>query len=143
MPIPRRGNLARRYPGRRVRFRDSRHDSFERLVQRALDGLPQPFRQLLDNVAVVIDDEPTVEQLVVGDAAADGVLYGLYEGTPAIEYAADQVAFPNKISLFRLPLEEDFPQPGELAAEVQRTVMHELAHHAGIDEARLQEIGFD
>ncbi len=143
MPIRRRGTLARRHPSRRVRLPDSRHDSFERLVERALDGLPLPFRQLLDTVAVVIDEEPTIEQLTVGDAGPDGVLYGLYEGTPATEYAADQTAFPNKISLFRLPLEEDFPEPRELAAEVQRTVMHELAHHAGLDEARLQEIGFD
>jgi predicted Zn-dependent protease with MMP-like domain len=50
---------------------------------------------------------------------------------------------PNKISLFRLPLEEDFPEPDELADEVRRTVVHELAHHAGIPDARLKEYGLD
>lgn len=138
-----RGTLARRHLDRRAGVPAARHETFEQLVQRALDGLPPDFRRLLDNVAVVIDDEPTLDQLDVGGADIDGVLYGLYEGTPLVEYAADQVPFPNKISLFRLPLEEDFPGPLELADEVQRTVMHELAHHAGIDESRLREIGFD
>jgi predicted Zn-dependent protease with MMP-like domain len=50
---------------------------------------------------------------------------------------------PNKISLFRLPLEADFPDPGRLAIEVRRTVIHELAHHLGIDDDRLDELGFD
>ena len=70
-------------------------------------------------------------------------LYGLYEGTPLAEYAADLVPFPNKISLFRLALEEDFPDPDELAEEVRRTVVHELAHHAGIDDERLRELGYE
>jgi predicted Zn-dependent protease with MMP-like domain len=120
-----------------------RHEPFEHLVERALDDLREPFRTLLENVAVVIEDEPSDEQLRTAGNEPDGTLYGLYEGTPAIEYAADWVPFPNKITLFRLPLEEDFPDPAELAWEVERTVVHELAHHAGIDEARLHELGYD
>ena len=58
-------------------------------------------------------------------------------------YGADWTALPNKISLFRLPLEEDFPDPADLAAEVRRTVIHELAHHAGIDDDRLGGFGLD
>lgn len=95
------------------------------------------------NVAIVIDDEPDGQQVGSDSHDTDGLLYGLYEGTPATEYAADWVPFPNKITLFRLPLEEDFPDPAELAREVQRTVVHELAHHAGIDEERLTELGYD
>lgn len=113
------------------------HDSFERLVEHALDGLPPDLARLLDNVAVVIEDEPLPSQ------SADGALYGLYEGTPVVEYAADQVAFPNKITLFRLALEEDFPDPDELADEVRRTVVHELAHHAGFSDDRLRELGYE
>jgi len=112
---------------------ERRHESFEAVVERVLDGLPPEVARLLDNVAVVIEDEPVSEP----------GLYGLDEGTPAVEYAADSVAFPNKISLFRLPLEEDFPDPDELADEVRRTVIHELAHHAGIDDARLSGFGLD
>lgn len=113
------------------------HLPFEELVARALEELPPHIRRLLDNVAIVVEDEPTPEQLRENGMAADETLYGLYEGTPATVYAADWVALPNKISLFRLPLEEDFADPAELAEEVRRTVVHELAHHAGIDDERL------
>lgn len=139
---------ARRHPNRRlavfVEIGDARQrESFERLVERALDGLPEPVHQLLENVAIVIEDEPSPEQLRMSGMAADETLYGLYEGTPAVEYGADWVPFPNKISLFRLPLEEDYPDPARLARQVRLTVVHELAHHAGIDDARLERYGLD
>jgi predicted Zn-dependent protease with MMP-like domain len=147
MPIRRRGMQQRRRPTRRVPAgclpAEKLHESFERLVERALDGLPSPFARLLENVAIVIEDEPSREQLRESGMRPGEALYGLYEGTPAVEYAADWVALPNKISLFRLPLEEDFPEPDELADEVRRTVIHELAHHAGIDDRRLEAYGLD
>jgi predicted Zn-dependent protease with MMP-like domain len=119
------------------------HEPFEELVERALGGLPANIRRLLENVAVVIEDEPTAEQLRTSGIERGESLYGLYEGTPAILYGAEWVPLPNKISLFRLPLEEDFADPLELAREVRRTVIHELAHHAGLDDARLETHGFD
>ena len=108
-----------------------------------LDSLPAHVQRLLENVAIVIEDEPTPEQLRLDGGGRSESLYGLYEGTPGVEYGADWVAMPNKISLFRLPLEEDFADPRELAAEVRRTVIHELAHHAGIDDHRLEGFGLD
>jgi predicted Zn-dependent protease with MMP-like domain len=60
---------------------------------------------------------------------------------PRTAWGADLAAIPNKISLFRLPLEADFPDPGRLAVEVRRTVIHELAHHLGIDDERLDVLG--
>ncbi len=111
------------------------------LVGRALDGLPAGVNRLLENVAVVIEDEPSPEQLRNSGLEPDESLYGLYEGTSPVTYGADWVAFPNKITLFRLPLEEDFPAPDELAREVQKTVVHELGHHAGIDEHDLHRSG--
>jgi predicted Zn-dependent protease with MMP-like domain len=120
-----------------------RHESFERLVERALDGIPARLQPLLDQVAIVIDDEPSPQQLRENGLGPDETLYGLYEGTPSTEYGADWVPFPNKISLFRLPLEEDFADPDELAAEVRRTVIHELAHHVGLDDDRLEQFGLD
>jgi predicted Zn-dependent protease with MMP-like domain len=140
MPLRRRGGLARRYPNRRAPI-DVGVAEFEELVEMALDGLPQPFTALLQNVAIVIEDEPTDEESLASTGSHG--LYGLYEGTPLITYAADQVAFPNKITLFRIPLEEDFPDPYELAEEVRRTVIHELAHHAGFDDAQLRALNFD
>ncbi len=138
MPKRRRGSRsAPRRPIRRT------HHRFERLVERALDGIPPPFRAALEEVAVVIEDDATDEQLEASGLGSDEALYGLYEGTPRTEWGADQVPFPNKISLFRLPLEEDFPDPDDLAEEVRLTVIHELAHHLGIDDDRLEDLGLD
>lgn len=112
------------------------------LVERALDALPAGVKHLLENVAVVIDDEPSDEQLRENGMSASDTLYGLYEGISPVTYGADMVPFPNKITLFRLPLEEDFPDPSDLAREVQKTVVHEIGHHAGMDEQRLHVLGF-
>ena len=117
------------------------HTRFQRLVERAIAGIPDPFRAALAEVAIVIDDEPTAEQRRENDLADDDQLYGLYEGVPRTEYGADWAALPNRITLFRLVLEEDFADPRELAEEVRLTVIHELAHHLGIDDDRLDELG--
>ncbi len=92
---------------------------------------------------MVIEDEPSHRQLVENGLGPDETLYGLYEGVPRTEWGADWAMIPNRISLFRLPLEEDFPDPLELEDEVRRTVVHELAHHLGIDDDRLEELGYD
>src|SRR5262245_28137656 len=90
---------------------NARAAAFERLVDRALAGIPDPYRVALDEAAIVIEDEPTREQLRENDIAPGDTLYGLYEGVARTEYAADWVTAPNRITLFRLPLEEDFPHP--------------------------------
>jgi predicted Zn-dependent protease with MMP-like domain len=119
----------------------ARAAAFERLVDRALAEIPDTYRIALDEVAIVIEDEPSREQLRENDIEPGGSLYGLYEGVPRAEYAADWSASPNRITLFRLPLEEDFLDPVELEDEVRLTVLHELAHHMGIDDDRLDELG--
>jgi predicted Zn-dependent protease with MMP-like domain len=123
------------------RARPSRPSAFERLVDRALAGIPSPFHESLAEVAVVIEDWPSDEQLAENDLDPEDVLYGLYEGVPRTEWAADSAIVPNRITLFRIPLEEDFPDPRDLADEVRITVIHELAHHLGIDDDRLEELG--
>ena len=135
--------MAKRRRGSRLHPRPAAHVTFDRLVDRALAAIPAPFREALAEVAIVIDDQPTAAQLLDSDLGADDTLYGLYEGVPRTEYGADWVAAPNRITLFRLPLEEDFPDPDDLAEEVRITVIHELAHHLGIDEDRLAELGVD
>ena len=119
----------------------SRGRTFEALVDRALAGIPELYRRHLAEVAIVIEDWPSDEQLRENGLGPDDVLYGLYEGVPRTEWAADDAIVANKISLFRIPLEEDFPDPDELAQEVRLTVVHELAHHLGIDDDRLDELG--
>lgn len=135
--------MPKRRRGPRPRSRPRPHVGFDRLVERALAGIPSPFRECLSEVAIVIDDEPTRDQLAENGLAADDTLYGLYEGVPRTEYGADWLVAPNRITLFRLPLEEDFPDPDDLADEVRITVIHELAHHLGIDDDRLGELGVD
>ena len=112
-------------------------------MEEVLDGLPPAARRLLETVAIVIADWPTADQAWEGTGDEDGWLYGLYEGTPRNEWGADWVPAPNKITLFRIPLQEDFADPLELAEEVRITVIHELAHHMGIDDDRLEELGVD
>jgi predicted Zn-dependent protease with MMP-like domain len=120
------------------------HDRFDRVVDRAVASIPEPFRSALDEIALVIADEPTPEQLRENEMGPDETLYGLYEGVPLDEWGGDWVPVPTRILLFRLPLEEDYPDPMDLADEVRITILHELAHHLGIeDEERLAELGID
>ena len=137
--------MPKRRRGSRSAFgrRRSAADRFERLVERALDQIPAPFQAALDEVAIVIEDDASDEQLEISGLGPDDALYGLYEGTPRTAWGAESVPFPNKISLFRFQLEADFPDPDELADEVRITVIHELAHHLGIDDDRLDELGLD
>jgi predicted Zn-dependent protease with MMP-like domain len=128
----------------RRRPRVVRHGRFDQLVERAIAAIPEPFRTALDDVAVVIADEPTRDQLRENGLGPDEILYGLYDGVPLNEWGADWVPVPSRILVFRLPLEEDFPDPDDLADEVRITILHELAHHLGIeDEDRLAELGID
>ena len=121
----------------------ARHTRFETLVEDVLARIPAPFDRALDEVAIVIEDEPSPIQRRDNHLAPDETLYGLYDGVPRTEWGADLAMVANKISLFRLPLEEDFPDPADLAAEVRLTVLHELAHHLGIDDDRLDALGLD
>ncbi len=131
---------------RRRGSRSARHRSrrpFEALVDEALDAIPEPFATALEEVAIVIAEEPSPEQRQENEVPDDESLYGLYEGVPRTEWGADWAPVPNRITLFRRPLEEDFRDPEELADEVWITVIHELAHHLGIDDDRLHELGVD
>jgi predicted Zn-dependent protease with MMP-like domain len=135
MPKRRRGSRALR--------RSGRHESFDTVVAGVLARIPPPFNMALDDVAVVIEDEATPIQLRENRVGPMETLYGLYEGVPRTEWGADFATFPNKISLFRLALEADFPDPDDLAEEIRVTVLHELAHHLGIDDERLDSLGFE
>ena len=135
--------MVKRRRGSRTGRTRSRHRPFEELVGWALDAIPEPYAAALDEVAIVIADEPSDDQRRENDIGPDETLYGLYEGVPRTEWGADSAPVPNRITLFRLPLEEDFADPDDLADEVWITVIHELAHHLGIDEDRLSELGID
>jgi predicted Zn-dependent protease with MMP-like domain len=115
-------------------------DEFEALVGAAIDDLPEEFRSRLGSVAIVIDEEASVETL-----QRMGVhgLFGLYEGVPRTAWGADNAPVPSKITIFRRPLEAYNPSPALLARAVRDTVFHEIAHHFGITDERLNELSQD
>jgi predicted Zn-dependent protease with MMP-like domain len=115
-------------------------DYFDELIGRALEQLPDEFRAQLDSVAIVVDDYPTREQLA---ATHSHGLFGIYQGIPRTAYAAHGAPVPSKITLFRRPLETYNPDPEALAAAVEDTLFHEIAHHLGISDARLRELAAD
>ncbi len=117
--------------------RDDPDPDIEDMVIDALDALPEVFRERLGSVAIVVEDEPTPEQLA--SVGARG-LYGLYQGVPRTGLAADGAPVPSKITIFRGPLMRANPRQDALAAAVTDTVYHEIAHHFGISDARLREL---
>jgi predicted Zn-dependent protease with MMP-like domain len=109
----------------------------EGMVIDALERLPAPFREQLGSVAIVIEDEASPEQLALVGAAG---LFGLYQGIPRTRLSADATPAPSKITIFRGPLMRAHPDPTTLAAAVAETVYHEVAHHFGISDERLEEL---
>jgi predicted Zn-dependent protease with MMP-like domain len=109
----------------------------EAFVIDALDNLPSPFRDQLGSVAIVIEDEASTEQLA--SVGASG-LFGLYQGIPRTALSADGAPSPSKITIYRGPLMRAYRDPAALAAAVADTVYHEIAHHFGISDRRLQEL---
>jgi len=118
--------------------------AFEALVARALDALPPLVQERMENIDVVIEDWPTDEQYERLGLAPDEVLFGLYEGTPLLERGITATPLlPDKITIFKGPLEQLCDTAEQVAEEIRRTVVHEVAHHFGIDEDRLRELGYD
>ncbi len=116
---------------------------FEKLVEHALERIPQRFRAAMDNVAILVQDwpDPRLVEEVTGDA--DEMLYGLFEGTPLpARRVEDSGELPAVIYLFRKPLMEDFPEPGELEHEIEVTLVHEIAHFMGLDEDVVRAYGY-
>jgi predicted Zn-dependent protease with MMP-like domain len=108
-------------------------EEFERLVGEALDSLPDELARHFDNVLVVVEDEN-------GDEPG---LLGLYEGVPLTERADYWGVLPDRVSVYRVPLCRVAADLDELRDEIRTTVVHEMAHHVGLDDARLTELGWD
>lgn len=117
---------------------------FEVLVLKALESIPDLIRERMQNVDVVIEDWPTDEQLVALGMEPDELLFGLYEGTPLIERGITvDPLLPDKITIFQGPLEDACETDREIEEEIRKTVVHEVAHHFGVDESTLKELGYD
>ncbi len=108
-------------------------EEFEEHVRAALDLLPAHLAEALENVAVVVEEENP----------EDPDLFGLYHGVPLTERGIEAPLEPDTISIYRRPLVEDFPDPDELRDEIRVTVLHELGHYFGLEEDRLEELGYE
>jgi predicted Zn-dependent protease with MMP-like domain len=117
---------------------------FEELVQEALDSIPDELWNSIDNLGVTVEEWPTAAQLHRSHIGAGHLLLGLYEGVPLTGRSQyNGLVPPDKITIFRGPILRVCP-PGDedaIRAQVRRTVLHEVAHHFGISDERLREIG--
>ena len=119
------------------------NSEFEKLVEDGLALIPEEIRSHISNVQLLIEDEPSDELLDELGVPPDETLFGLYTGVPLTERSTEYSALPDRIIIYRRPLLEEFDDPVEIRREVARTVIHEVAHHFGIDEQRLAELGWE
>ena len=124
------------------RSQDHGDASFEELVAEALAELPPEIQEWLDNVAVVVEDRPSLALLREMGVPPGQTLFGLYQGVPLTERTTGyNLVPPDKITIFREPIEAYSRSPDEVRELVKHVVVHELAHHFGIDDERLWELG--
>ncbi len=116
--------------------------SFEELVTQALQELPPDIQAMLDNVAIFVEEYPSPHLLRQMGIPPGHTLFGLYQGIPRTARTSGyNLVPPDRITIFRAPIEAASRSPEEIRATVKRVVLHELAHHFGIDDDRLRELG--
>jgi predicted Zn-dependent protease with MMP-like domain len=113
---------------------------FEKIVAEGIGAIPEKFLRKLNNVAVVVEDEPTPAQKRKFNIRRDWALFGLYEGIPqAVRGANYSGVLPDKITIFQKPIEEEADNKEDIKEIVKNTVWHEIAHHFGMSEARVRQ----
>jgi predicted Zn-dependent protease with MMP-like domain len=117
-------------------------ERFEELVRRAVENLPEEFLERLDNVDILVEDRPTATQMRKSQVPRGNILLGLYEGVPRTRRSSGYgMVLPDKITIFQKPIEAKCRNEEEIVAEIERVVRHEIAHHFGIGDERLRELG--
>ena len=116
---------------------------FAAVVRRSIDSLPPEIKRHLENVVIDVDEEPSVEFLRDAGFTDEEIdegdsLYGYFMPLEGVQ-AEDMLENPNRIIIFRNPLQEDFPDPDELHIEIRKTVVHEIAHHFGLSDRDLEK----
>ena len=116
-------------------------DEFRQLVAEAIDSLPKRFRDAMVNMAIVVEDEPTPDQLRQVDVEPPDTIYGLYEGIPLPERQwAHGNVLPDKISIFRIPILEDSVDEDDIVVGIGETLIHEVGHYFGLSEEEIMDI---
>lgn len=117
---------------------------FQDILRQALGDLPELFRQALDNVEIVVEDWPPDWLLDELGIPPDETLYGFYHGVPLPERSVGLSGnLPDKISIYRGPLQQDFPRPADLRHQIRLTLFHEIGHYFGMDEEELERLGYE
>lgn len=116
------------------------HPAFEALVVKAVSDLPTRFQRYADNVAVVIEDQPSPSQLKRFGVLTGDLLLGVYEGVPRIAREGRSTLLPDRIVLFQRNLESVAGTEFALRRQVRQTLMHELGHHLGLSETRVRAV---
>ena len=116
-------------------------NEFRDLVDEALDGIPPNFREAMQNIAIVVEDDPTPEQLAEVEIDPPDTLLGLYEGTPLTERQwGDGNRLPDKITLFQGPIEDASDDEDDVVVAIGETLIHEIGHYFGLSEDEIQAI---
>jgi predicted Zn-dependent protease with MMP-like domain len=116
-------------------------DRFRQLVDEALESIPDHFRDAMQNIAIVVEDEPTLQQLQDVDLEPPETLLGLYQGTPLTERAwAHGNVLPDKITLFQGPIEDSSDDEDDTVIAIGETLIHEIGHYFGLSEEEIEEI---
>lgn len=115
-------------------------EAFEQLVEEGMAAIPERFLQKLKNVRIVVEDEPSREQLAKGRVRGGWTLFGLYEGVPQPSRGGGYNLFlPDKITIFQRPIENACATDEQIRAQVKQTVWHEIAHHFGLNEVEVRQ----
>jgi predicted Zn-dependent protease with MMP-like domain len=116
-------------------------ERFESLVARAVETLPEEFRDRMENVDVVVEDRPSERQLLKSRLEKGHTLLGLYEGVPLTGRTSGYgMVVPDKITIFQKTIEAFVQDEDGMVEEIRSVVLHEIAHHFGIGDARLDQI---
>ena len=115
-------------------------EEFEKLVVEALNSIPEKFLKRLDNVEIVIEEEPNLHQIEKLKAQKNLMIFGLYEGVPKTKRRDYSGVLPDKITIFKRPIERKACSKEEIKEIVRETIWHEIAHHFGLDEEKVREI---
>jgi predicted Zn-dependent protease with MMP-like domain len=116
-------------------------ERFTKLVEEALGEIPDPFRDAMHNVAVVVEDEPSPELLKQMDLEPGDSLFGLYHGIPLTERDSRYGnTLPDRISIYQVPIEEACEDEEDIRQCVAETVIHEFGHYFGLSEEEIEEI---
>ena len=116
-------------------------EKFEQLVAEAITLIPKRFRREMKNIAIVVEDEPSAELLEEMEIEPPDSLYGLYQGTPLTERTSGYGnTLPDRVTLFKTPIEEDCDDEDDVRAVIGETLIHEVGHYFGLSEEEIEEI---